>query len=57
MDATISHRDAQPTAYTSVSTENMVLRLCMVQRIGKILCNIFCSEIQLFIYFLTNMRQ
>lgn len=53
MDATISHRDAQPTAYTSVSTENMVLRLCMVQRIGKILCNIFCSEIQLLIYFLT----
>jgi len=28
MDATISHTDAQPTAYTSVSTENMALRLC-----------------------------
>lgn len=27
MDATISHKNTQPTAYTSVSTENVFLRL------------------------------
>lgn len=50
MDATISHNDAQPTAYTSVSTGNKALRLCHDLEKRKVLCDTFYSKIQIFVF-------
>lgn len=48
MDATISHKNTQPTAYTSVSKKMWVGAFSKVWRTGRVFLNTSYSNIQIF---------